>query len=236
MAHDKIVHPSGEALDISPGCGLNLGERKENVWGPQMCVCLCICCEYVRNVCVCVNCECVRVVCILHVWTVYVCVGTVGVCRLGVSVCVGWVWAWGPCECRCVWTVCVSVCVCVDCGWPAQHFGGCFIPTPFTTTLVRPLLCPWQLHEAQNMEQYMAWNWQQSRAKGGTILWQDVFTIWLIGSGSRCQQRVLSWWLKRHDPWETEDMEALLPNQGGGEKRWNQWINQAMKTGEKRKC
>lgn len=100
-------------------------------------------------------------------------------------------------------------------GWPAQHFGGCFIPTPFTTTLVRPLLCQWQLHEAQNMEQYMAWNWQQSRAKEGTILWQDVITVWLIGSGSRCQQRVLSWWLKRHDPRGTEDNEALLMNHRG---------------------
>lgn len=112
---------------------------------------------------------------------------------------------------------CLPACVCVRVagGWPAQHFGGCFIPTPFTTTLVRPLLCQWQLHEAQNMEQYMAWNWQQSRAKEGTILWQDVITIWLIGSGSRCQQRVLSQWLKRHDPWGTEDNEALLMNHRG---------------------
>lgn len=186
-------------------------------------------CEGPRSVCAQVYvvnmwelCGGVTVYCVCELWVCVdcVCVELVGVCGLGVSVGI----------------VCVSVCVCVDCGWPAQHFGGCFIPTPFTTTLVRPLLCPWQLHEAQNMEQYMAWNWQQSRAKGGTILWQDVFTIWLIGSGSRCQQRVLSWWLKRHDPWETEDKEALLPNQGGGEKRWNQWINQAMKTREKRKC
>lgn len=175
--------------------------------------------------CVLVRCEnCVRVA---------VCTSRVCACVLGDCGCV-----WAGCECGARVSVCECVCVAVrvDGGWPAQRFGGCFIPTPFTTTLVRPLLCPWQLHEAQNMERYMAWNWQQSRAKRGTILWQDVFTLWLIGSGSRCQQRVLSRWLKRHDPWETKDKEALLLNQGGGEKRWNQWINQALKTGEKRKC
>ena len=73
------------------------------------------------------GCDCVLCVRILRVG---------GLCVF--HVCVEHEWVGAVCECG----DCVSACPCGDCGWPAQHFGGCCIPTPFTMTLVRPLLCP----------------------------------------------------------------------------------------------
>lgn len=122
----------------------------------------------------------------------------------------------------------------VSCGWPAQHFGGCPIPTPFTTTLVRLLLFPWQLHEAQNMEQYMPWNRQQSQAKRRN------------NPLSGCDHNMADWIWKQMPAadivWVTEKtwppphpqkgQKKTRPSswtKGGGKERWNQWINQDRK-------
>lgn len=123
----KTVYPSGESWSIFLECPLNPGERKDDVWGLQMCVCMF---GYMLRVCE--LCGCVSVYCVCESCVVVGCV-------YFVHACVGWVW---------VGTVWVWVCVSVWGLWVAcSTFGWMFHSHPFYydpgQTTFMPLTASW---------------------------------------------------------------------------------------------
>lgn len=144
--------------------------------------------------------------------------------------------------CMCL-HVCMPACVCVcvpACVGPVGGLLNISVDVSFPPLLLRP----WSGHfyASDSFMKHKTWSntWheignkaEQKKEQFSGRMWSQYG--WLDLEADASSGYCPGDW-KDMTPEVQKTTRPSLWTTGGGEKRWNQWINQTMETGEKRKC